>query len=231
MTAEWTFTGEQNDPAGLEYLRARYYEPANGRFLSRDPFMGLVRNPQSLNRYAYALNNPVNLRDPSGLQGGGEVAVATAGGEIVCVVASGGTCVVIVGGASLVAACAASPGCREALADAMRSAGQGLSDIGGGLLSGAQKVGNLLQGLPGPFHEETRQPSEPPPTFNGRGPGGGGSWNPFGSFDKIPTWVKAVLAGSGVAVAAERARILDFIGSLVHGNRDKESGSGCAGGH
>jgi hypothetical protein len=32
---EWTFTGEQNDPTGLVYLRARYYDPAVGRFLSR----------------------------------------------------------------------------------------------------------------------------------------------------------------------------------------------------
>jgi RHS repeat-associated protein len=38
-SSEWTFTGEQNDPTGLVYLRARYYEPALGRFLNRDPFM------------------------------------------------------------------------------------------------------------------------------------------------------------------------------------------------
>lgn len=37
-----TFTGEQNDPNGVEYLRARYYEPGTGRFLSRDPLGGGV---------------------------------------------------------------------------------------------------------------------------------------------------------------------------------------------
>ena len=37
---ELTFTGEQNDPNGLEYLRARYYDPATGRFLGRDPLGG-----------------------------------------------------------------------------------------------------------------------------------------------------------------------------------------------
>ena len=30
-TTEWSFSGEQNDPTGLEYLRARYHEPALGR--------------------------------------------------------------------------------------------------------------------------------------------------------------------------------------------------------
>ena len=37
----FTFTGEQTDATtGLEYLRARYYDSAAGRFLSRDPLGG-----------------------------------------------------------------------------------------------------------------------------------------------------------------------------------------------
>jgi len=68
VSTQWSFTGEQNDANGLEYLRARYYDPALGRFLSRDPFGGLVAVPQSLNRYAYVLNNPVNWIDPWGLR-------------------------------------------------------------------------------------------------------------------------------------------------------------------
>ena len=55
---EFTFTGEQNDPNGLEYLRARYYDPATGRFLSRDPLGG---------GYPYAGGNPANMADPSGM--------------------------------------------------------------------------------------------------------------------------------------------------------------------
>jgi RHS repeat-associated protein len=66
-STQWSFTGEQNDPTGLEFLRARYYDPAIGRFLSRDPFGGLVAVPQSLNRYAYMLDNPINWIDPWGL--------------------------------------------------------------------------------------------------------------------------------------------------------------------
>jgi RHS repeat-associated protein len=73
VSTEWTFTGEQNDPASLEYLRARYYDPAIGRFLSRDPFAGLVAVPQSLNRYACVLSNPLLYRDPFGYWGLGDV--------------------------------------------------------------------------------------------------------------------------------------------------------------
>jgi RHS repeat-associated protein len=62
------FTGEQvDDSTSLQYLRARYYDPGTGRFLSRDPFAGLVAVPQSLNRYAYVLNNPLYWVDPWGL--------------------------------------------------------------------------------------------------------------------------------------------------------------------
>jgi len=49
------------------YLRARYYDPAVGRFLGRDPLIGFMTSPQSLNRYVYALNNPILLADPLGL--------------------------------------------------------------------------------------------------------------------------------------------------------------------
>jgi RHS repeat-associated protein len=51
-------TGEQNDPNGLEFLRARYYDPKIGRFLSGDPVGG---------GYGYARSNPVSLTDPSGM--------------------------------------------------------------------------------------------------------------------------------------------------------------------
>lgn len=62
------FTGERQDAKlGLEYLRARWYAPDIGRFLSRDPFPGTATEPRSLSPYAYAENNPTSLRDPSGL--------------------------------------------------------------------------------------------------------------------------------------------------------------------
>ncbi len=45
----------------------RRYSPSLGRWLSPDPLGGDITNPQSLNRYTYALNNPTSLTDPSGL--------------------------------------------------------------------------------------------------------------------------------------------------------------------
>ncbi len=50
----------------LYYLMARYYNPVHGNFLSEDPQSGLSEEPLSQNDYAYALNNPVNIIDPSG---------------------------------------------------------------------------------------------------------------------------------------------------------------------
>lgn len=61
------YTGEQYD-VGLRqiYLRARYYNPAVGRFGVRDTVEGMPGDPLTLHKYAYGHNNPVNLRDPSG---------------------------------------------------------------------------------------------------------------------------------------------------------------------
>ncbi|MEO0826904.1 MAG: RHS repeat-associated core domain-containing protein, partial [Cyanobacteria bacterium J06642_9] len=65
---EFQFAGEQRDNfVGLDYLRARYYDPDLGRFISRDPFSGFLDRPISLHKYQYADNNPVNNTDPSGL--------------------------------------------------------------------------------------------------------------------------------------------------------------------
>lgn len=62
------FTGEQtDDESGLIFLRARYYDPEIGRFISKDPHPGYADISQSLNRYIYVQNNPINFIDPSGL--------------------------------------------------------------------------------------------------------------------------------------------------------------------
>ena len=45
----------------------RMYNPRLYRWLSPDPLAGNITNPQSLNRYAYALNDPCDLVDPLGL--------------------------------------------------------------------------------------------------------------------------------------------------------------------
>jgi RHS repeat-associated protein len=60
------FTGEFTDPSGMVYLRARYYMPGDGRFITRDTWMGDTNRPLSLNRWMYVEGNPVNFTDPSG---------------------------------------------------------------------------------------------------------------------------------------------------------------------
>jgi RHS repeat-associated protein len=61
------FTGKELDPeSGLYYYGGRYYDPELARFVSADPFVPQPSDPQSLNRYSYVLNNPVNLIDPDG---------------------------------------------------------------------------------------------------------------------------------------------------------------------
>jgi RHS repeat-associated protein len=62
---EFGFTGEQHS-GELLYLRARYYSPAGGRFMSRDTWGGDYNRPLSLNRWMYVEGNPVNLVDPTG---------------------------------------------------------------------------------------------------------------------------------------------------------------------
>jgi RHS repeat-associated protein len=61
------YRGEQYDSdLGLYYLRARYYNPATGRFMSRDPEDGNTIDPSSLHKYLYGGGDPINRIDPSG---------------------------------------------------------------------------------------------------------------------------------------------------------------------
>jgi RHS repeat-associated protein len=61
-------TGKERDAeSGLDYFGARYNSSSMGRFMSPDPLGGDLTNPQSLNKYAYVLNNPLTNTDPTGL--------------------------------------------------------------------------------------------------------------------------------------------------------------------
>ena len=75
----YRYGGEQlDDSTGFYYLRARYYDPASGRFVSTDPQQGSAFDPPSLHRYLYANANPVNVADPSGEFGLATVALISA---------------------------------------------------------------------------------------------------------------------------------------------------------
>ena len=58
--------GVMDDGNGMNYMRARYYRPDIGQFLSLDKLTGSVMEPQTLNRYAYVGGNPISGIDPSG---------------------------------------------------------------------------------------------------------------------------------------------------------------------
>ena len=50
----------------MQNLRARAYDPANGRFIGLDPFAGNMQDPQSLHKYAYVHGDPIQGIDPTG---------------------------------------------------------------------------------------------------------------------------------------------------------------------
>ena len=71
------FTGQYRDTElvgsadanGMDYFHARYYSPAQGRFVSPDPGNAGadLADPQRWNGYAYVGNDPLSYGDPSGL--------------------------------------------------------------------------------------------------------------------------------------------------------------------
>ncbi|WP_059051182.1 RHS repeat-associated core domain-containing protein [Paenibacillus senegalimassiliensis] len=61
------YSGEYwDEDTGLQYLRARWYDPATARFMGEDTYQGELTNPLSLNLYTYVLSNPLIYTDPSG---------------------------------------------------------------------------------------------------------------------------------------------------------------------
>jgi RHS repeat-associated protein len=95
-----TYTGRDDDAAGLKYYRARFYHPRLQRFISEDPVGFSGGDP---NFYAYVGNNPLSFRDPTG-----EFAVALAPA--------------VIGGAAVVALWLASPEGQQAARNAAEAA-------------------------------------------------------------------------------------------------------------
>jgi RHS repeat-associated protein len=82
---QFLYTGESYDPnCGFYNLRARWYNPTNGRFTSVDPYEGDPQAAMSLHRYLYANASPINTKDPTGLFGLDECMAAIAVSNILC---------------------------------------------------------------------------------------------------------------------------------------------------
>ena len=60
------YTGQFKDITNQYYYGCRYYKTGTAQFIQPDPFIKNVYHPQSLNRYAYAFNNPYRNTDPTG---------------------------------------------------------------------------------------------------------------------------------------------------------------------
>ena len=98
------FTGHEHlDVFALVNMEGRMYDPVLGRFLSPDPIVQAPHFTQSLNRYAYCLNNPLALTDPSGYSWLGDnwkALVSSAVGITVAAVTGGAGAPLLLAGAA-----------------------------------------------------------------------------------------------------------------------------------
>lgn len=78
LTSPFGYTGQYTDPeTSLQSLRARYYDPQTGQFVSSDPLEAVTQQP-----YSYANGNPINETDPTGLWGWNPISdIAEAGSD------------------------------------------------------------------------------------------------------------------------------------------------------
>ena len=66
FATDYGYTGEMTDDTGMVNLRARWYDPGTGRFLTKDSWSGDYENPITLGKWLYANANPVMYTDPTG---------------------------------------------------------------------------------------------------------------------------------------------------------------------
>jgi RHS repeat-associated protein len=135
--------GVMDDCTGLLFMRARYYDPVSGRFLSEDPLNGDVLDPSRLNLYIYVKNNPVFLIDPTGLKDWGQIlhGIGEAGLGLVSI---GVSIVTTVGTAG-----AATPVTWVGIALGASAFYQGFADIGAGMREEQGQQHTLMQDVAG----------------------------------------------------------------------------------
>jgi RHS repeat-associated protein len=143
---EFDFAGQQTDPTGLQYLRARYMDPATGTFLSRDPVAASPGWRQLSHGYGGA--NPVRWSDASGLYWGeSKVNAAKDGAKAAAGAAAQGAKAVATSKVfrQAVGGCAV-----NGLTGAAIAAGTGVGALGAGIAGCAAGAGTVLWNENGP---------------------------------------------------------------------------------
>jgi RHS repeat-associated protein len=141
----YEYTSKPYDSStGLYYSSARYYDATTGRFVTRDPGGATLSDPQGLNAYAYARDNPLAIIDPTGMNWDLAASIAIGlliGIAIVTFLPTGG--ISAVGAAALIsdlAAGALSAGVGVAIGGAI-NAGVTAASNGGRVTSGEVALG------------------------------------------------------------------------------------------
>lgn len=201
---------------GLYYFGARYYDPVIGRFLTPDSRLGAhdYLRAGALNRYAFELNNPINLIDPTGHSAdwiGGLVAGLVIVGVGIAIVASAGAAAPAAAVAAEVSAEAAAADAAAVGGDAAAAAGAaGGGEVAAGqggawmptLLKAASAAGNglIAGGLSGSGYSIAHQDD-----FN---------WKDYGIQSAISAGVGGISAG--ISTAVNVARYSTEVAALVN---------------
>ena len=175
------YDGQMTDAeSGLTYLRARYYDPGTGQFMSRDPLVAITGSA-----YGYGGDDPLNGRDPSGLWFGIDDIVASVAGAVV-----GGTTSVIEQAASGNGINWAKVGISAGVGAAGAEASLYCGPLcGGAIAGGLNEAGNeIYSGNVNPVHIAAATATG---GLLGWGVGSLG-WN-GGSLDQAPAWAQGAI--------------------------------------
>jgi RHS repeat-associated protein len=154
LTTDRGFTMHEHlDEMGIIHMNGRLYDPLIGRFMSADPFIQAPGNLPSYNRYAYVMNNPLNLTDPSGY-----LSLRSVVKIVVIAVISYYTAGAVSGWMTAAGTSSGSAFAVVSGGTALSSTGISLSTLGGivsgaagGFVGGALSTGTLRGGVQGAF--------------------------------------------------------------------------------
>jgi RHS repeat-associated protein len=226
VNVPYKYTGKERDTStGLYYYEARYYDPALGRFISADTIVPNPSDPQDLNRYTYARNNPMYYTDPSGHC---PMCVVIAIGVVAGAVSSGiqsdwnlGATMTgaFIGGVSA----AAGYGAFGPAAASFSSLGPFGSGIAGGIVAGAVAgaTGGVLANMAG-YNVNVGLAIASGAAAGGIVGGAGAQWGQLGAFAAAPAAGASSAAisgadpGMGAVIAAATAAFAIGVNTAVH---------------